>query len=120
MESPESIERRIEALSRDLSRDLENVPPHEREQLRDYATELIRQQTEHPPESRVAAEQRGSWLGLLLLLLVVGLLFLVILPPVGVSALLMAGAVAALLALRAVFLGAIALTRRTTDHAEGP
>jgi len=75
----------VEELSRDLARMLGRADPQERAQLREYATELMRNATEGEPTPPQPNRQtkKGALLGVGLLMLAIGLGLMLLLPPVG-------------------------------------
>ena len=84
--SEDEIGSQIESLARDLARTISTAPPGQREQLRDMAVQLLRDEVElAPPPDLAAAPNTASTnpfaIGIPLLL--VGFVMLILFPPVG-------------------------------------
>ena len=85
--SEDEIGSQIESLARDLARTISTAPPGQREQLRDMAVHLLRDEVElaPPPSDLAAAPSTASTnpfaIGIPLLL--VGFVMLILFPPVG-------------------------------------
>ena len=84
--SEDEIGSQIESLARDLARTISTAPPGQREQLRDMAVQLLRDEVElAPPPDPAAAPSTASTnpfaIGIPLIL--VGFVMLILFPPVG-------------------------------------
>ena len=85
----------VEQLAREFGEVVENAPETEREELREYAVELLREESEtaRQKEMERAAEGRKSPLGVFgfaLLLIMSGGALLFVIPPVGIVLLFLA------------------------------
>jgi hypothetical protein len=92
---PDTHDADVERLAREFGEVVEHVPEGEREALRDYAVELLREESEsaRQKETDRTADERKTPLGafgFVVLLLVAGGALLFVLPPVGIVLLLLA------------------------------
>jgi hypothetical protein len=91
----------VERLAEQLGRVVDSAPEEEREELREYAIELVRQEAGNAPEveGRRSSEPRSTArlgvFGLVALLALVGGILLFVLPPVGIVLFLLALPIAA-------------------------
>jgi hypothetical protein len=114
-----SIDEVVERLSRDISDAVNRAPFDERDELRSYASEIVREDTAPPRvEARPPARrERLSFFAVAVWLAVAGAVLAVVLPPAGIICFLMAGVAAVL----AVILGpADALVDRTAAARRAP
>ena len=75
----------VEELAHDMARVLRRVPPRERQELREYAAELVRSEADGEPTrlEPPKRDKRGALLGVGLLMLAIGLGLMLLVPPVG-------------------------------------
>jgi hypothetical protein len=88
-----SIDEVVERLSRDISDAVNRAPLDERDELRSYASEIVREDTAPPgAEARPPAKRaRLSFFAVAVWLAVAGLVLAVLIPPAGLVCLFMAG-----------------------------
>jgi hypothetical protein len=113
-----SIDEVVERLSRDISDAVNRAPFDERDELRSYASEIVREDTAPPGvEARPPARRaKLSFFAVAVWLAVAGAVLMAFIPPAGVVCFLMAG-IAGLLA---VILGPGDGSARSTDSADPP
>jgi len=88
----ESYDHRVERLSRELSEAVNAAPDEDHATLRDYANELVREDTA-PVSAKSGPTRRArlSFFALAVWLVVIGAVLGILVPPAGVVCLLMAG-----------------------------
>lgn len=110
MNASERHDERIETLAGDLARALRDAPPEDRTALRDYASEIVRNSADEPPERHAPRRdtRRGATFAAGMLLAIFGLGFMLLVPTVG-------GAIAAIgfAAMLVGVLGALFSARRS-------
>lgn len=86
-----SLDERVERIAQELGEAIDHEDdPERRAELRDYAAELVREETAGPDASRPAARPMGP-LAVAVLLFLVGCVLLLVATPIGIVFLLLAG-----------------------------
>jgi hypothetical protein len=94
-----SLDEVVERLSRDMTEAVHRAAEGERDELREYASTLAREQTEASPRPRSPAKRaRITFVSLALWLAAAGLVLMFVLPPAGIVCMLMAALAATMAA----------------------